>query len=538
MSRKIKAEKLKSSKNFHAKFILRLFLCAVFCIPVNAENLSAPELFSFTELKQLYENENLSPLLETKLNRLLSQPFVKNSFSNDKESTLKISKRIGEYVRVVQWNIERGLEFDALLAVFKSEKDLDALLDKEKFPIGSEKRRAILEEAKMLRQADVIILNEVDLGLKRTEYRDIAAELAKELEMNYAFGVEFVELSPIQIKQKVEPENVSEKEVVEMIDVDPARYKGLQGTAILSRFPLENVRLVPFENQPYDWFKSEIEGASLLEKGKRGISRIVFLEKIMTEVRRGGRTSLIAEIVDARFPKGRATIAATHLENRTKPANREKQLQELLDEIKDVDHPVILAGDMNTSTSDLTPTSFRRELTKRFGNYKFWLKQGMKMLFGTGFLEDFALTSITFGRTHADPTVKSIPFVSQNPERKFFKTLEKFRFADGNAFDFRGDPTRSIGNKGKRLSGSNERGKLGFITTYQVNRPIAFVGKHKLDWIFVKPANLTKPDDLRQSYLFAPHFGRTLTEINEIVEDRISDHRPILVDLPLEEPKL
>lgn len=529
---------LKTSQKFHAQFLLWLFIGASFCIRAKAENLSAPEVFSFTELNQLYDHEKLSPSLETKLNRLLTQPFVNNSFLNGGNSALKISKRYGEFVRVVQWNIERGLEFDALLAVFKSEKDLDALLDNEKFPVGSENRREILEEAKALRQADVIILNEVDLGMKRSNYRDIAAELAAELKMNYAFGVEFVELSPIRIKQKIEPKNEDEKTVVEMIDVDPARYKGLQGTAILSRFPLENVRLVPFKTQPYDWYKSEIEGASLLEKGKRGISQIVFLEKVMSEVRRGGRTSLIAEIVDPRFPKGRATIAATHLENRTKPENRVKQLKELLAELKDIDHPVILAGDMNTSTSDLTPTSFRRELTKRFGNYKFWIKQGISMLLGTGIVEDFVLTSITFGRTHADPTVKSIPYISQNPERKFFTTLEKFRFADGNAFDFRGDPARSMGNKGKRLSGSNERGKLGFITTYQVERPIAFVGKNKLDWIFVKPAKLTKPNDLEQSYLFAPHFGQTLTGINEIVENRISDHRPILVDLPLEEPKL
>lgn len=527
-----------ASKLFHLKFLLCLFLLAVFCIQTKADNTAAPEFFSYTELKQLYENEKLSPVLETKLNRLLTQPLVNNSFGSEKSSSFKISKRLGEFVRVAHWNIERGLEFDALLAVFKSEKDLIALLDDKKFPPGSEKRREILEEARMLRQADVIVLNEVDFGMKRSGYRDIAGDLAKELGMFYAFGVEFVELSPIRIKQKVAPENDGQREVMDLINVDPARYKGLQGTAILSRFPLENVRLVPFKTQPYDWYKSEIEGASLLEKGKREISKIVFLEKIMTEVRRGGRTTLLAEIADPRFPNGRVTIAATHLENRTKPANRQKQLKELLAEIKAIRHPVILAGDMNTSTSDLTPTSFRREMTKRFGNYKFWLKQGLGLLFGTGFLEDFVLESITFGRTHADPTVKSIPFFSSNPERKFFSTLEDFRFDDGGAFDFRGDPARSIGNKGKRLSGSNERGKLGFITTYQVERPIVFVGKHKLDWIFVKPANLTKPKDLKQPYLFAPHFGRTLIGINEIVENRISDHRPILVDLPLTEPKL
>ncbi len=519
------------------KILIWLFLWTSLFIEVKADNSAEPEFFSYPELRQLYENETLPPLLETKLNRLLTQPFVNNSFQNEKSLPFSYSKRIGTFLRVVQWNVERGLQFDAIKAAFKSEAEFAALLDKQHFPEGSEKRRAILEQAALLRQADVIVLNEVDWGVKRTDYRNITGDLAAELGMNYAFGVQFVELSPIQIKQEVAPENEGQKEVVEMIEIDPVRYRGLHGLAILSRFPLENVRLLHFKNQPYDWYKSEKKGASLLEKGKRGISKMIFLEKIMTEIRRGGRTSLIAEIADERLPSGRISIVATHLENRTKPANRQKQLEELLGSIRDIRHPVVLAGDMNTSTSDLTPTSVRRELTKRFGNPKFWIKQGVKLVFGTGILEEFALTSITFGRTHADPTVKSIPYVLPNPERKFFTTLEKFRFADGGAFDFRGDPSRSTGNKGKRLSASNERGRMGFVTTYQVERPIGFIGKYKLDWIFVKPANLTKSDDLQQSYLFAPHFGRTLTEINEAIEARISDHRPILVDLPLTEPK-
>lgn len=520
------------------KISVFLILIVAFFISVKAETPKSLELFSFTELTELYENEQLSPTLDAKLKNLLTQPLVNNSFRNNQPLQLTKSERYGEFLRVVHWNIERGLEFDAIEAVFQSEEKLLTLLDEETFPAGSEKRRAILEQAALLRRADVIVLNEVDLGMKRTGYRDVAAELAAKLGMNYAFGVEFVELSPIQIKHDVKAEDNSQKEILNLIEVDPVRYKGIQGTAILSRFPLENVRLVPFENQPYDWYKSEKKGASLLEKGKREISKRIFLEKIIPEIRRGGRTSLIAEIADPRFPSGRVTIAATHLENRTKPANREKQLKELLGQIKDIPHPVILAGDMNTSTSDLTPTSFRRELTKRFGSPKFWIKQGISMLLGIGFLEDFALSGITFGRKHANPTVKSIPFISPNPERKFFTTLENFRFADGGAFDFRGDPARSIKGRGKKLSDSNERGRMGFVTTYQVKRPIGFIGKYKLDWIFVKPAKLTNASDLSQSYLFAPHFGRTLTEINELVEDRISDHRPIMVDLPLTEPKL
>jgi hypothetical protein len=150
-------------------------------------------------------------------------------------------------------------------------------------------------------------------------------------------------------------------------------------------------------------------------------------------------------------------------------------------------------------------------------------------------IEDTVLDGLTFWRKQSDPTVRHIPFIMPNAERKFFSTLESFRFADGGAFDFRGDKERSQQNKDKVLANSNERGGKGFVNTYQVKRPIKFVGKYKLDWIFVKPADLKNPKDKKGSYRFAPHFGRTFAEVNEIIPDRISDHFPMKVDLPLNE---
>jgi hypothetical protein len=55
----------------------------------------------------------------------------------------------------------------------------------------------------------------------------------------------------------------------------------------------------------------------------------------------------------------------------------------------------------------------------------------------------------------------------------------------------------------------------------------------KLDWIFVKPSRLTDPDDRNQPHVFAPQFGRTLKTLNYSLKDRISDHNPLIVDLPL-----
>ncbi len=531
--------KIETYRKRAASIFLILLAAFLFCTTAGAKS-SAPAVLSYAELTTLYEQEAIPQPLEGKLNKLLTTPFVDNLYASVTPLNFSQSAPLGEFLRVAQWNIERGLEYDAIEAIFGSEQEFIKLLNSnlEEFPLESDERQRALEQAAMLRHADVIVLNEVDLGMKRTDYRHIAAELAARLKMNYAFGVQFVELSPIHLSQQIKSKTAPEKELAEIIKVDPARYKGLHGFAILSRFPLVNVRLVPFKNQPYDWYCDEKNGASWLEKGKRKIAGKVFLEETLREVRRGGRATLLADIADARFPNGRVTVAATHLENRTKSMNRVKQLRELLDLIKDNRHPVVVAGDMNTSSSDFTPTSVRRELIKRFGNPIFWIRKGIGYVFGFGLIEDTVLDGLTFWRTQSDPTVRHIPILMPNPERKFFSTLEDFRFADGGAFDFRGDKNRSFNDKKKLLANSNERGGKGFVTTYQVKRPIKFVGKYKLDWIFVKPANLKKPNDEQGSYCFAPHFGRTFSEINELVPNQISDHRPLILDLPLNEPPL
>ena len=357
--------------------------------------------------------------------------------------------------------------------------------------------------------------------------------------MNYAFGVEFVEVDPIALGIEKFEELTADAatELTEEIRIDQTRYKGLHGTAILSRFPLENVRLEAFEQQPHDWYKDELKSVKPLEEGKRKAGEIVFQEKVRREVRRGARMMLTAEITDARLPGGRMTVVATHLEDKTKPEGRRKQLKELLARIKDITAPVVVAGDMNTSTHDSTPTSIERELKKRIGSKSFWLKQGLGILTGIR-LPRLLLGGLNTYRTQADPTVRSIPLVASNPEAEFFERLKDFRFSDGNAFDFRGERKRSVGSKDDTLANSNQRGDKGFITTYEVERTIAFVGKFKLDWIFVRPPAITEPYKKGGPHRFSPHFGRTLKSLNNALQDRISDHSPIMVDLPLAEPRL
>ena len=70
-----------------------------------------------------------------------------------------------DFFRIVSWNIERGLQFPKILDFLQTI------------------------------QADLLLLQEVDLNARRTRYRDIASELARCLNLNYVFGMEFQELS-------------------------------------------------------------------------------------------------------------------------------------------------------------------------------------------------------------------------------------------------------------------------------------------------------------------------------------------------------
>lgn len=499
-----------------------------------------PELLTYPELVQLYQQATPPAGLQNKLQSLLSTPFVSNAASaRGVKPLLPMISKLGSSLRVVEWNIERGLEYEAIRTAFTDPAAFAKLIDSHAYPEGDEQRSLILQQVEQMKQADVIILNEVDWGMKRTDYRNVVADLAAALEMNYAYGVEFVEVDPIALGiEKFEELSATEQAALaEEISVDPSRYKGLHGTAILSRFALENVKVEPFEHQPHDWYGEELKSVKPLEKGRRKAGEIVFQEKVRREVRRGGRMQLTAVIIDPRIPGGRLTVIATHLEDKTKPSGRRKQLDELLARVKDTSGPVIVAGDMNTSTHDSTPISLERELKKRLGSKSFWLKQGLGILTGIR-LPTLLLGGINAYRRQADPTVRSIPLVASNSEAEFFKRLKNFRFADGNVFDLRGEKQRSVGNKSGPLANSNQRGDKGFVTTYEVTRTIGFVGRFKLDWIFVKPPTLTDGYSKEAPHRFAPHFGLTLKSLNEALEDRISDHSPIMVDLPLVEPQL
>ena len=100
------------------------------------------------------------------------------------------------------------------------------------------------------------ILNEVDWGVKRTRYREVVRELGETLNMNWAYGVEFLEVDPKQLGTDTfddsEPE-ADRQQLLEVFKVDKDRVRSLHGNAVLSRYPIRVARVVPF-TVGYDWF--------------------------------------------------------------------------------------------------------------------------------------------------------------------------------------------------------------------------------------------------------------------------------------------
>jgi endonuclease/exonuclease/phosphatase family metal-dependent hydrolase len=525
---------------------LAMFLTLILCSGASAQDrtgtdytrTSQPTMMSYQELVALGEQETIDPALGAKLHTLLTTPFVNNeAYFNGIKPLRPDLKGMGPSLRLVEWNIERGIELDKIQLLltnkqgFISEEHGEAASNTNNEKAKDQVLRAQMD---VLQSADVLVLNEVDWGMKRSDYRAVVKDLADALKMNWAYGVEFVEVDPkmLGLQSFANVENQDErKELEDLFSVDKTRLLGLHGTAILSRYPLRDVKLVPFRYQAYDWYNGEKKYGSV-EAGKRKGASLLFGEEIVREVRRGGRTNLIATIDVPDLPGEQVTIVAAHLENRTTPKSRVKQMDEILDLIRPIAHPVIVAGDMNTTGVDGSVISIKSAVLRKMNDPSFWATKGVKYATGVGFGMDIAGLAFKATKFQSDPTASGVPLLAANPEQGLFKELRKYRFDDQTRLDFRGDAELSVNGRQGTLGNSNERGSKGFMTTFALPRTIGIKGKYRLDWVFVK-AYLKDDPTSADSYRFAPHRARTMNEANQAFNDPLSDHAAISVDLPI-----
>ncbi|MEO1276163.1 MAG: endonuclease/exonuclease/phosphatase family protein [Pseudomonadota bacterium] len=175
-----------------------------------------------------------------------------------------------------------------------------------------ERCKRVPETAELLRSsgADIVLATEMDFGMARSGQHHTTRDLAEALGMGYAFGVEFVELGT------GDPYETG-------LFADVPNTHGLHGNAILSRYPMENVALLPLEDSGH-WFTGSPKGDG--------------------QFRIGGRMAMAAEI-------GGVTYVSVHYESESDAAGRADQTRRLLDLIQQVygDGPCVIGGDLNTA---------------------------------------------------------------------------------------------------------------------------------------------------------------------------------------------
>src|SRR5439155_809607 len=161
-----------------------------------------------------------------------------------------------------------------------------------------------------LRDADLVLLNEADVGMARSGNRDVAADLGRALGFHTAWAPLFLETTSGR-------------------DDDPASAGGreneeaLFGLGMLSRFPIGAARVI------------ELPSPQALTFDGQGMY---------------GRYIALAAAIER--PGAPFVAVTTHLDVHRTRAHRADQMRALMESLRAERRPIVLAGDFNTSTFD------------------------------------------------------------------------------------------------------------------------------------------------------------------------------------------
>ena len=492
------------------------------------------------ELKTLSAEPHADGKLEAKLNRFFRKPVVSNeAFYLGAKPHSPTDSKIGKFLRIATWNIEKSIEMPRVIKMLTEKDEIKSMIDESEAALDSEDYKNILRQRNRLDDVDIWALQEIEIGMKRSNYLDAAREMAKALNMKYAYAPQFLEIDPVRFgaEKLLLDDGTDDQEAQDYYAEDPVRFKGVFGSAVLSRYPIKKAEVFPLENQGYDWYYSEHTNLSFLEKARRFGTKTIFKNEVTREMKVGGRGYFRVDLEVPGLPDNTLTVINIHLEIKCQPRERARQVEEILRSIKKIKNPVIMLGDFNAAPGDISPTSLTRVLGRTAKDPTAWLSLGISYISPQGILINTTRGASNLTKNFNDPFARHIKIIAPNKLKEMFDPIRKFRFDDGTTFDFRGDPRCSINGKDAMLANSNERGFKGFKTSFRFKRPLGIVGKFRLDWIFVKSGLLYSNEDHHAPYKLAPHFGETMEELNTSLKQPLSDHHPSVVDIPFDEPR-
>jgi len=155
----------------------------------------------------------------------------------------------------------------------------------------------------------LVLLSEMDNGMARTAQRHTTADLATEMGMAYAYGVEFIELG---LGSDTERE----------FCLDDDNLKGFHGNALLASAPIR------------DPFMIRLWGERLWRNDP--------------DQPRVGERCAVGGLIDT--ASGPFVAVSVHLESATTAAYRERQMADLIDRVEAAfaGMPILIGGDLNT----------------------------------------------------------------------------------------------------------------------------------------------------------------------------------------------
>ncbi|WP_306401701.1 endonuclease/exonuclease/phosphatase family protein [Pseudochrobactrum saccharolyticum] len=165
--------------------------------------------------------------------------------------------------------------------------------------------------AKMLAEKPAVaLLTEMDNGMARTAQKNMTAEVARHMDMEYAYGVEFIELG-------------LGSEIEHSFCKDDFNEKGFHGNALMSSVPMQRIFVQRLAGERL-WFFNGGDQPRLGERNAIGA---------------------VIETVDGPF-----LAVSVHLESASSAAYREKQVAQLIDALEEEfgTMPMLIGGDLNT----------------------------------------------------------------------------------------------------------------------------------------------------------------------------------------------
>ncbi len=231
-----------------------------------------PDLLKFDSTVEM-ENSAVYQTVKTEVERILNA-VVREDFAPKNYEKKKT-------VSAVAWNIERGNRFDGIA-------------------------RALKNHAK-LKEKDLLLLTELDYGMARSGNRFVARDLAKELNLNYAFAPCYIALQKGSgVEEFASGENT----------------KSLHGLAMFSKYRMTNVHAVSLPNGKDKMFGKE--------------KRLGYLRAL---------------VADIEHPAETFRAVTLHLDAHSSRRHRQRQMKTVLDHLETLPPlPTVIGGDWNTTT--------------------------------------------------------------------------------------------------------------------------------------------------------------------------------------------